>query len=149
MIFSKTFNRAALMSHQRTWRKIWMVLFKPSSTGVGRLEFCSASDGNAFSDQLKASRQKTSERKVVRLTDCLSVTPALKESCPARCTAFYLNTTQSTYTFASVESQSWIHALSTLAFQVSPFLMASSAAHLSFHISVLIWEKCLDTFPTG
>ncbi|XP_038140545.1 docking protein 3-like [Cyprinodon tularosa] len=105
---------------KRTWRKIWMVLFKPSSTGVGRLEFCSASDGNAFSDQLKASRQKTSERKVVRLTDCLSVTPALKESCPARCTAFYLNTTQSTYTFASVESQSWIHALSTLAFQRDP-----------------------------
>uniref|UniRef100_A0A3B3VI58 PH domain-containing protein n=1 Tax=Poecilia latipinna TaxID=48699 RepID=A0A3B3VI58_9TELE len=98
----------------RTWRKIWMVLFKPSSMGVGRLEFRSVSD----SEQLKACRQKAQERKVVRLSDCLSVTPAAKESCPARCTAFYLNTTHHTYTFASTESQDWISALCILAFQV-------------------------------
>uniref|UniRef100_A0A3P9NE77 IRS-type PTB domain-containing protein n=1 Tax=Poecilia reticulata TaxID=8081 RepID=A0A3P9NE77_POERE len=101
-------------SCQRTWRKIWMVLFKPSSMGVGRLEFRSVSDG----EQLKAGRQKAQERKVVRLSDCLSVTPAAKESCPARCTAFYLNTTHHTYTFASTESQDWISALCVLAFQV-------------------------------
>lgn len=94
-----------------------MVLFKPSSTGVGRLEFCPISD----SEQLKGGRQKTPERKVVRLSDCLSVTPAAKESCPAHCTAFYLNTTQCTYTFASMESQDWISALCMLAFQVSLF----------------------------
>ncbi|KAM4732897.1 docking protein 2 [Anableps anableps] len=105
---------------KRTWRKIWMVLFKPSSTGVGRLEFCSISDSSSFSEQLKAGRQKTPERKVVRLSDCLSVTPAAKESCPARCTAFYLNTTQCTYTFASTESQDWISALCMLAFQRDP-----------------------------
>ncbi|XP_027865653.1 docking protein 3 [Xiphophorus couchianus] len=101
---------------KRTWRKIWMVLFKPSSMGVGRLEFRSISD----SEQLKASRQKTQERKVVRFSDCLSVTPAAKESCPARCTAFYLNTTHHTYTFASMESQDWISALCCLAFQRDP-----------------------------
>ncbi|XP_007561642.1 docking protein 3 [Poecilia formosa] len=101
---------------KRTWRKIWMVLFKPSSMGVGRLEFRSVSD----SEQLKACRQKAQERKVVRLSDCLSVTPAAKESCPARCTAFYLNTTHHTYTFASTESQDWISALCILAFQRDP-----------------------------
>lgn len=101
---------------KRTWRKIWMVLFKPSSTGVGRLEFCPISD----SEQLKGGRQKTPERKVVRLSDCLSVIRATKESCPAHCTAFYLNTTQCTYTFASMESQDWISALCMLAFQRDP-----------------------------
>ncbi|XP_043982106.1 docking protein 3-like [Gambusia affinis] len=101
---------------KKTWRKIWMMLFKPSSMGVGRLEFRSISD----SEQLKASRQKTQERKVVRFSDCLSVTPAAKESCPARCTAFYLNTTQHTYTFASTESQDWISALCSLVFQRDP-----------------------------
>lgn len=101
---------------QKTWRKIWLVLFKPSSTGVGRLEFYTVIDGNA--DPKKASRLRTPERKVVRLSDCLSVTPAPKESCPSRCTAFYLNTTQCTYTFASMTNQDWLSALSLLAFQV-------------------------------
>ncbi|MEQ2298987.1 hypothetical protein AMECASPLE_010859 [Ameca splendens] len=105
---------------KRTWRKIWMVLFKPSSTGVGRLEFSNISDSCSISEQLKAGRQKTTERKVVRFYDCLSVTPATKESCPAHCTAFYLNTTQCTYTFASMESQGWIRALCALAFQRDP-----------------------------
>ncbi|XP_012719654.2 docking protein 3 [Fundulus heteroclitus] len=103
---------------KRTWRKIWMVLFKPSSMGVGRLEFFS--DSGSFGEQSKAGRQKTAERKVVRLSDCLSVTPAAKESCPACCTAFYLNTTQCNYTFASVETQVWIGALCALAFQRDP-----------------------------
>ncbi|XP_041846588.1 docking protein 3 [Melanotaenia boesemani] len=102
---------------KKTWRKIWVVLFKPSCTGVGRLEFYPASDSTSISDQFKSSRQKTQERKVVRLSDCLSVTPAAKESCPDGCTAFYLNTTRSKYTFASKESQDWLSALSLLAFQ--------------------------------
>lgn len=124
-----------------------MMLFKPSSMGVGRLEFRSISD----SEQLKASRQKTQERKVVRFSDCLSVTPAAKESCPARCTAFYLNTTQHTYTFASTESQDWISALCSLVFQVPrfPLVTTPAAARLSLRISVLIWEKCSETVPTA
>ncbi|CAK6956461.1 docking protein 1 [Scomber scombrus] len=105
---------------KKTWRKIWLVLFKPSSTGVGRLEFYTVIDSNAITDPKKASRLRTPERKVVRLSDCLSVTPAPKESCPSRCTAFYLNTTQSTYTLASMTSQDWLSALSLLAFQKDP-----------------------------
>lgn len=95
-----------------------MVLFKASSTGVGRLEFCSAGDSNPESK--KVGRQKSSERKVVRLSDCLSVTLAPKASCPAGCTAFYLITTQCTYTFASSTSQDWLKALCILAFQKDP-----------------------------
>ncbi|XP_040904722.1 docking protein 3 [Toxotes jaculatrix] len=105
---------------KRTWRKIWLVLFKPSSTGVGRLELYTVLDNNAIIDQMKFGRQKTPERKVVRLSDCLSITPAPKESCPQGCTAFYLNTTQSTYTLASTASQDWQSALCLLAFQKDP-----------------------------
>ncbi|KAM6952989.1 uncharacterized protein dok3 [Lycodopsis pacificus] len=105
---------------KRTWRKVWMVLFKPSSTGVGRLELCTVLDNNASADQRRVGRQKSSERKVVRLSDCLSVDPAPKESCPRGCTAFYLHTTQCTYTLASATSQDWISALCLLAFQKDP-----------------------------
>uniref|UniRef100_A0A3Q3IIN3 IRS-type PTB domain-containing protein n=1 Tax=Monopterus albus TaxID=43700 RepID=A0A3Q3IIN3_MONAL len=102
---------------KRTWRKIWGMLFKPSSTGVGRLEIYTVLDTNAITDQKKAGRQKTPERKVVRLSDCLSVTPAPNEACLQGCTAFYINTTQCTYTMASTTSQEWISALCFLAFQ--------------------------------
>ncbi|CAN9514841.1 unnamed protein product [Ophioblennius macclurei] len=103
---------------KRTWRKMWMVLFKASSTGVGRLEFWSSADSNP--DSKKVGRQKSSERKVVRLSDCLSVTFAPKASCPAGCTAFYLITTQCTYTLASTTSQDWVDTLCSLAFQKDP-----------------------------
>ncbi|KAM3612583.1 uncharacterized protein V6R79_010530 [Siganus canaliculatus] len=104
----------------RTWRKIRMVLFKPSSSGVGRLELYNVLDNNAAVEQKKVGRQKTPERKVVRLCDCLSVTPALKESCPPGCTAFYIHTTQNKYTLASAASQDWLSALNLLAFQKDP-----------------------------
>uniref|UniRef100_A0A8C3A2N7 IRS-type PTB domain-containing protein n=1 Tax=Cyclopterus lumpus TaxID=8103 RepID=A0A8C3A2N7_CYCLU len=103
----------------RTWRKIWMALFKASSTGVGRLELSTVFGHNAAADQRKVCRQKPPERKVVRLSDCLSVRPAPKESCPPGCTAFYLYTTHCTYTLASTTSQDWLSALYLLAFQVS------------------------------
>ncbi|TKS72531.1 Docking protein 2 [Collichthys lucidus] len=65
-------------------------------------------------------KKKTQERKVVRLSDCLSVTRAPKESCPHGCTAFYLNTTHCNYTLATRESQDWLDALCLLAFQKDP-----------------------------
>lgn len=96
-----------------------MALFKASSTGVGRLELSNVSDGYYPGDQKRSGRQKSTEKKVVRLSDCLSATPAVKESCPSGCTAFCLNTTQSSYTFASRTSEEWLSALCLLAFQVS------------------------------
>ncbi|XP_070818272.1 docking protein 3 [Chaetodon trifascialis] len=105
---------------KKTWRKIWMVLFKPSSTGVGRVELYTVFDNSAVTEQKKAGWQKTPERKVVRLSDCLSVSPAPKESCPQGCTAFNLNTIQCSYTLASTASQDWLSALCLLAFQKDP-----------------------------
>lgn len=96
-----------------------MMLFKPSSTGVGRLELYAVVDNSPVTDQKKVGWQKTPDKKVVRLSDFLSVSPAPKESCPQGCTAFYLKTIQSTYTLASTTSQDWQSALCLLAFQVS------------------------------
>ncbi|XP_030001014.1 docking protein 1 isoform X2 [Sphaeramia orbicularis] len=47
---------------KKTWRKVWTVLFKPSSTGVGRLELCNICD-SPMTDQKKAGRLKPPERK--------------------------------------------------------------------------------------
>ncbi|KAL6117851.1 dok3 [Pungitius sinensis] len=105
---------------KRTWRKIWMALFEPSPTGVGRVELSTGLNTNAASDQRKVGWQKSSERKVVRLSDCLSVKLAPNESCPPGCTAFYLHTIQCTYTLASTISQEWLSALCSLAFQKDP-----------------------------
>ncbi|XP_072289533.1 docking protein 3 [Eucyclogobius newberryi] len=106
----------------KTWRKIWMALYKSSSSGVGRLELHTVVDGNtaAMYEQKKTVRPKSQARKVVRLSDCLSVTSASKESCPTDCEAFYLNTKSVTYTLASPTTQDWISALCLLAFQKDP-----------------------------
>ncbi|XP_034546119.1 docking protein 3 isoform X2 [Notolabrus celidotus] len=96
------------------------MLFKPSCKGVGRLELYTVQDNSPITDQKKTSWQKTPERKVVRLSDFLSVYPAPKESCPHGCTAFYLKTIQSNYTLASTTSEDWQSALCLLAFQKDP-----------------------------
>lgn len=97
--------------------------------GAGRLELYTVL---SVVDQKKVGWQKAPEKKVVRLSDCLSITPAPKESCPPGCTAFYLKATQCNYTLASTASQEWQNALCLLAFQVShitpqfsPFLFIS------------------------
>ncbi|XP_029917460.1 uncharacterized protein dok3 [Myripristis murdjan] len=106
---------------KRTWKKTWMMLFKPSSSGIGRMELYSIRDTfDVISQQKKPAQKKLSEKRVVRLSDCLSVTPAPDESCPPGCKALYLNTTQCTYTLASATCQEWLTALCHLAFQRDP-----------------------------
>lgn len=100
---------------QKTWKKTWMVLFKPSYRGVGRVEFYTIGN-RAYANYMKT---KTPERKVVRLSDCISIGPVPEVSCPAACTAFYLQTTQCTYVLSSTASQQWLSALQLLIFQVS------------------------------
>lgn len=90
------------------------MVFKPSQTGIGRIEMFDMREGAA-----KLAILKKTEKRVIRLTECLSVTPALGESCPAGCTAFYLNTTQRIYTLAATMEDDWIPTICSLAFQVN------------------------------
>lgn len=92
-----------------------MMVFKPSQVGIGRIEMYDVREGTGVSAKL-AILKKT-EKRVIRLADCLSVTPALGESCPAGCTVFYLNTAQRIYTLAAPTQDEWVPALCSLAFQ--------------------------------
>lgn len=128
---------------QKIWKKTWMVLFKPSDRGVGRVEFFTIGN-RAYANYGKS---KTPERKAVRLSDCLSITPAPEVSCPAACTAFYLQTTQCTYILASTASQQWLSALQLLTFQVSHISRAvqcSTSSSLCMMGSLIIWERWVN-----
>ncbi|XP_028316020.1 docking protein 3 [Gouania willdenowi] len=105
---------------KRTWRKKWAVLLKPSSSGVACLEMYSDAKSYSITGLKGSSKQKTSVRKVVCLSDCLSVAFAPKQPCPAGCSPFYINTTKCTYILASSTSQEWLKALCHLAFQKYP-----------------------------
>uniref|UniRef100_A0A3Q3WBB1 PH domain-containing protein n=1 Tax=Mola mola TaxID=94237 RepID=A0A3Q3WBB1_MOLML len=129
----------------KTWRKMWTVLYKPSSTGVGRLELYTVPDNHPVTEQWKTSWHKAQEKKVVRLSDCLSVSPAPKESCPPGCTAFYLNTMQCSYTLASSESQKWLNALCCLAFQVPHISPLVQLSPLCIRSCLIIWEMRAQT----
>uniref|UniRef100_A0A673JGJ3 PH domain-containing protein n=1 Tax=Sinocyclocheilus rhinocerous TaxID=307959 RepID=A0A673JGJ3_9TELE len=92
---------------QKIWRKSWLILFEPSPAGIGRMELYDMPSG-----------LRKTDKRVIRLTDCLSITPAPGESCPTECSAFFLNTTSCTYTIAAPAQEDWITVLCQLAFQV-------------------------------
>ncbi|XP_039505086.1 docking protein 2 isoform X2 [Pimephales promelas] len=104
---------------KKIWRKSWLVLFEPSPAGIGRMELYDMRDGGGlkgFAIARPAGLRKMDKR-VIRLTDCLSITPAPGESCPTDCSAFFLNTTSCTYTIAAPTREDWISVLCQLAFQ--------------------------------
>ncbi|XP_048884187.1 docking protein 3 [Brienomyrus brachyistius] len=96
---------------KKNWKRIWMMLFPASSSGIGRVELYVVRDG-----QMKPGIWKAG-RRVIRLADCLSICPALEESCPPDHMAFYLNTTQRTYALAAESHEDWVSRLCQLAFQ--------------------------------
>ncbi|XP_052010768.1 docking protein 2-like [Xyrauchen texanus] len=104
---------------KKIWRKTWLALFEPSPAGIGRMELYDIRDGRGlkgFTSGKPAGFRKT-DRRVIRLTDCLSITPAPGESCPKECSAFFLNTTTCTFTIAAPTQEDWISVLCKLAFQ--------------------------------
>ncbi|XP_026993920.2 docking protein 3 [Tachysurus fulvidraco] len=100
---------------KKVWRKIWVMVFKPSQAGIGRIEIYDTRDGAGTA--AKVAVLKKAEKRVIRLADCLSVTPALGESCPSGHTAFYLNTVQRIYTISAPKEDDWVTTLCSLAFQ--------------------------------
>lgn len=117
-----------------------MVLFKPSFSGVGRLELHAMLDEGTFTRKRRAMKEL--EKTVVRLQDCLSAAPAPEESCPVHCTAFYLNTLTCNYILASSVSQQWLSAIWFIAFQVliPTLALSTSSSSTSFSLS--------SSFPT-
>ncbi|XP_066498716.1 docking protein 3 [Hoplias malabaricus] len=101
---------------KKIWRKTWVVLFEPSLAGVGRVEMYDLRDGG-LTTPLKPDALKKADKRVIRLAECLSITPAPGVTCPTECSAFYLNTTQRTYTLAGPKMDEWVPILCQLAFQ--------------------------------
>ena len=100
---------------QRSWRKMRAQLFAASPSGVARMEnFDVRDDGTA----LEKTSLRRCARRVIRLSDCVSVGPAGTESCPKATAAFYLNTTEKSYVLAAEQRDEWIAQLCQLAFQV-------------------------------
>ncbi|XP_047936398.2 docking protein 3 [Anser cygnoides] len=99
---------------KRSWRKVRAQLFAASPSGVARMEkFDVRDDGKA----LGKSSLRRCARRVIRLSDCVSVGPAGAESCPKATAAFYLTTTEKSYVLAAEQRDEWIEQLCQLAFQ--------------------------------
>ncbi|XP_061216233.1 docking protein 3 [Neopsephotus bourkii] len=99
---------------KRCWRKMRAQLFAASSSGVARMEkFDVRDDGTA----LEKPSLRQCARRVIRLSDCVSVGPVGTESCPKATAAFYLTTTERSYVLAAEQRDEWISQLCQLAFQ--------------------------------
>ncbi|NXO40885.1 DOK3 protein, partial [Locustella ochotensis] len=100
---------------KRSWRKMRAQLFAASPSGVARMERFDVRDDGTIPE--KTSLQRCA-RRVIRLSDCVSVGPAGTESCPKATAAFYLTTTEKSYLLAAEQRDEWIAQLCQLAFQV-------------------------------
>ncbi|XP_059681212.1 docking protein 3 [Gavia stellata] len=109
---------------KRSWRKMRAQLFAASPSGVARMEkFDVRDDGTALE---KISLRRCA-RRVIRLSDCVSVGPAGTESCPKATAAFYLTTTEKSYVLAAEQRDEWIAQLCQLAFQGAKETLPSNA----------------------
>ncbi|NXN11245.1 DOK3 protein, partial [Indicator maculatus] len=109
---------------KRSWRKMRAQLFAASPSGVARMEkFDVRDDGTA----LEKGSLRCCARRIIRLSDCVSVGPAGTESCPKATAAFYLNTTEKSYLLAAERRDEWITQLCQLAFQGTKETVQSSA----------------------
>nr|XP_055033525.1 docking protein 2 [Misgurnus anguillicaudatus] len=104
---------------KKVWRKTWLILFDPSAPGTGRIELYDTREARGLlgSGTSRPAGLKKTDKRMIRLSDCLSITPAPDESCPVDCSAFFLNTISRTYTFAAPTKEGWMSALCQLAFQ--------------------------------
>ncbi|XP_075774844.1 docking protein 3 [Pelodiscus sinensis] len=99
---------------KKCWRKVGAQLFATSPCGIARLETSDARDDGSVPE--KASLRK-SERRVIRLADCVSVGLADAPSCPKDTAAFCLNTVEKSYVLAAERRDEWVCQLCQLAFQ--------------------------------
>lgn len=105
----------SLFHAQRSWRKMRAQLFAASPSGVARMEKFDVRDDGTVPDKMSLQR---CARRVIRLSDCVSVGPAGTQSCPKATAAFYLTTTEKSYVLAAEQRDEWITQLCQLAFQV-------------------------------
>lgn len=105
---------------QKSWRKVWGLLYAGGPSGVARLESWEVRDGGTGpAGDRSAYPSRRGERRVIRLADCVSVLPADGESCPRDTGAFLLTTTERSHLLAAQHRQEWMGPICQLAFPVS------------------------------
>ncbi|XP_018556467.1 docking protein 1 [Lates calcarifer] len=129
MDFNTKTGKVYLQPHKagKKWKPVWLSLFPPSSSGVGRLEIQDLGGGGAGGDHgtgVRRHRQPLGDRKlkVVQLSELISVLrlPPNAEACPLEnMSAFCVETQDRTMVFAALKDDcvDWVEKLSHSTFQ--------------------------------
>ncbi|XP_067118080.1 docking protein 1b [Osmerus mordax] len=106
------------VQHQKfgkKWKKSWFVLYPASQNGIARLEFydCSTSSGN------QPISTKKLDKKIIRLSECISILPSLEAGPKEGMATFCVETNDKTHVFAADKSVSteWVEKMCDIAFQ--------------------------------
>ncbi|MEQ2224485.1 hypothetical protein ILYODFUR_007952 [Ilyodon furcidens] len=115
------------VQHQKfgkKWKKNWFVLYPASQNGIARLEFFDSHSGGTASSggSGSSSNEKTRklDKKIIRLSECISILPATIETCPKdNMEAFYVETNDKTHVFAAEKytAREWMNTMCDIAFQ--------------------------------
>ncbi|XP_068443302.1 docking protein 1b isoform X2 [Clinocottus analis] len=130
------------VQHQKfgkKWKKNWFVLYPASQNGIARLEFFdspSGGVGGAGVGSGSGSNEKTRklDKKIIRLSECISILPALTESCPKEnMAAICVETNDKTHVFAAEKNtaKDWMDTMCDIAFQGGGGSSNSTAADLN------------------
>ncbi|XP_051923113.1 docking protein 1b [Hippocampus zosterae] len=114
------------VQHQKfgkKWKKNWFVLYPASQNGIARLEFFESSGsggvgGGSGGNSNEKSRKL--DKKIIRLSECISILPALTENCPKdNMAAFCVETNDKTHVFAAEKNaaKEWMNTMCDIAFQ--------------------------------
>lgn len=122
-----TFPPPSLCSSTQKWKKNWFVLYPASQNGIARLEFFDSSSGGGSGGgggSGSGSNEKTRrlDKKIIRLSECISILPALTEVCPKEnMAAFCVETNDKTHVFAAEQgaAKEWMETMCDIAFQVA------------------------------
>ncbi|KAJ1126391.1 hypothetical protein NDU88_004799 [Pleurodeles waltl] len=98
---------------KKYWRKTWAQLFRASLSGVARIETHEVRDGTAK----ERTSLRNSQRRVLRLADCVSIVGAWSDNCPKGTHPFYFTTTDKTYVLAAEDHEEWVALICQLAFK--------------------------------
>ncbi|XP_034712483.1 docking protein 1b isoform X3 [Etheostoma cragini] len=116
------------VQHQKfgkKWKKNWFVLYPASQNGIARLEFYdspSGGGGGTVGGLGGGTNEKTRklDKKIIRLSECISILPAVTESCPKEnMAAFCVETNDKTHMFAAERNaaKDWMDTMCDIAFQ--------------------------------
>ncbi|XP_049599652.1 docking protein 1b [Syngnathus scovelli] len=111
------------VQHQKfgkKWKKNWFVLYPASQNGIARLEFFDAAGSGGAAGGNSNEKTRKLDKKIIRLSECISILPALTENCPKdNMAAFCVETNDKTHVFAAEKkaAEEWMNTMCDIAFQ--------------------------------